>query len=226
MPCFPQLTDGACSSACAAFVNLLLRQGGAKSVVAGGRPNTKPMAIIGGTQGGEEQSMAVIQSYAKSAAEIFSATNKQSVISSVPGYETLKLLLQDTPLALWKGLDFQKVNIRDNIAPGDASMTPLQFVKMEADCRMFYMARDLFDVGYTWQRVFDGVKKGGEGFCIDGTVSKWGVGDSNGTVVGGSNGTVGSSGSKGPAFTGSGVSVANSARAVAFGLVFCLLMFL
>lgn len=43
-------TDGACTSTCGLFVNLLINQAKVKSVVAGGRPSYAPMALIGGSQ--------------------------------------------------------------------------------------------------------------------------------------------------------------------------------
>lgn len=47
------LTDAFCSSACATFVELMHRQAGVRTVVAGGTPEYGPMQAVGGTRGAQ-----------------------------------------------------------------------------------------------------------------------------------------------------------------------------
>ncbi|PSK41798.1 hypothetical protein B9Z65_9184 [Elsinoe australis] len=182
---FPQenvtiLTDGHCDSTCADFVRTLVAQTKVKSIVAGGRPNNRPMALIGGTQGTEVVNFKQLSEYAKVALKI--AGDNQTVASQ-PGYSDVKGLTSALPMAMFGGPEALHVNIRDSIAAGDQSMTPQQFTKQYADCRMFYTASDIENVTNTWQRVFAGVQKNGEGLCINGTVSKWAVGTNGSSTV-------------------------------------------
>ena len=48
---WPQLTDGMCTSTCAAFVNFMRSTAKVHAVAVGGRPAYGPMQIVGGTKG-------------------------------------------------------------------------------------------------------------------------------------------------------------------------------
>ncbi|KAF2149104.1 hypothetical protein K461DRAFT_301681 [Myriangium duriaei CBS 260.36] len=170
------LTDGACASTCADFVYTLTSQGNVKSIVAGGRPNKSPMNLIGGVRGAQEIGFNEIQNYAQTAYNLSTPDEKSSAQNLLAPY------LQDTPIAMWGGASAQHINNRDSIAIGDESMTPLQYVTEPADCRIFYMAQDIENVTFTWNRIAAGVANGGKGLCINGTVAAWAAGDSNSTT--------------------------------------------
>ncbi|KAI9698904.1 MAG: hypothetical protein M1820_007325 [Bogoriella megaspora] len=174
------LTDGTCQSACAYFANLLLNQGNVSGVAIGGLPTLSPMAVIGGTQGGEVISVATIQQFISTTQTLAALSNNDSLISLVN--RTLTPFLQPPPLrpvSLDTGANF---NIRDNIAEGDESMTPLQFTRSkDADCRTFHTKGDLLNVTYTWERVARGIARGGKGLCINGTIARSG-GSSHGGI--------------------------------------------
>lgn len=161
------LTDGACSSSCALFSNLLINQGKVTTVTAGGRPSLDPIAVIGGTQGGEALEYSLLKALATGVVSQGAASLDAQKDAAVN--RTLAPLLAQSPI------NFQSfgVNGRDCIAQGDATQTPLQFTKSPvADCRMFYMPGDMFNVSYTWNRVAAGVAAGGKGLCVNGTIAK------------------------------------------------------
>lgn len=166
------LTDGACSSSCGIFVNLLVDQAGVKNVVVGGRPNGQAMALIGGTQGGEDLTFESLQTYAAAAIEISERVNGQGSEEATKTHKILDTLADNAPLLPFP-LATPSVNFRDNIADGDKSMTPLQFTSRPADCRTYYTAEDIVAVNSTWSRIMNGVAKNGDGLCINGTVSLW-----------------------------------------------------
>lgn len=166
------LTDGACSSSCGIFVNLLVDQAGVKNVVVGGRPNGQAMALVGGTQGGEDLSFEFIHDYATAAIEISERVNGKGSEKATKTHKILDTLAGNAPLLPFP-LSTPSVNFRDNIADGDKSMTPLQFTSRPADCRTYYTADDIIAVNRTWIRIMTGVAKSGDGLCINGTVSVW-----------------------------------------------------
>ena len=158
-----QLTDGRCSSTCALFSNLLVRQGKVKTVTAGGRPNKQPMAAIGGTQGGEFVTFDLIASIANAALEVAKNSSNSSELPSVSSL--LGPLILPPPILPHGGLSAQGLNLRDNIAQDDSTQTPLQFTYTPADCRIFYTPADILDVSNTWLRVANG----GPGLCLNTT---------------------------------------------------------
>ncbi|KAL9086356.1 MAG: hypothetical protein Q9165_007142 [Trypethelium subeluteriae] len=161
------LTDGDCSSACALFANLVINQGNVTTVTAGGRPNLDPIAVIGGTQGGEALDYTFLQDTLAPEAIQLAAKNGNKQASALVN-KTLAPLIVPPPI----NITAFGINIRDNIGQGDGSQIPLQFTKSPmADCRMFYMPGDTFNVSYTWKRVAEGIKAGGKGLCINGTIT-------------------------------------------------------
>ena len=157
------LSDGICSSACAIFANLLVDQG-VQTVSVGGRPTKDPMAFIGGTQGAEEVAFSYITELAQVAIEIAKAINACAEV------QLLEPLTRSAPLQA-SPLSRISVNVLDNIGKDDESLTPLQFTRLLADCRMFYTPRDMVDVQNTWQRVADGVESGGKRLCVSGSLT-------------------------------------------------------
>ena len=165
------MTDGACSSTCAIFANLLINQGNVHTATAGGRPETKPMAVIGGTQGGEVFSYVGLKATVQAA--ITALTNKSTTIAIEGGkaaaLAVLSPLIKPAPIKYYPNPKAPSVNLIDNVAQGDTSVTPLQFTKSPvADCRFFYMPEDILSVEYTWTRLIKGFGKGGKGLCVGG----------------------------------------------------------
>ena len=157
------LSDGICSSACAIFTNLLVDHG-VQTVTVGGRPTKDPMAFIGGTQGAEEVSFSYIAELAQVAIDIGKAINAFDEV------KVLESLTRSAPIQA-SPLSRISVNLLDNIGKDDESLTPLQFTRLLADCRMFYTPRDMVDVEHTWQRVARGVASGGEELCVSGSLT-------------------------------------------------------
>lgn len=150
----------------------MINQGRVKTVTVGGRPNNQPMAVIGGVQGAQVLELPVVQSFARQAIALqVNATGNPSAQTN----ETRRLLqslASPPPIAPLFGAASVSVNLLDNIAQNDTSMTPLQFSGgIAADCRFYYMPADITNVANTWARVAKGVKAGGRGLCINGTLS-------------------------------------------------------
>ena len=169
------LTDGQCSSTCPIFANLLIDQGQVRTVVAGGRPNNQPMAMIGGVQGGQILQYPDIKQIATDALKIYNlSTNvsgdNSSLLPSAPAMQQLITpLTNQSPINYWPATP-PSINLLDNIAQGDDSETPLQFTRApDAECRFYYMPEDMVSMLNTWERVAKGMKHGGKGLCINGT---------------------------------------------------------
>lgn len=162
----------------------MINQGRVKTVTVGGRPNNQPMAVIGGVQGGQVLELPTLQNWASEAlAYQANATANSSAVSS-DMQKLLQSMASPPPIATDPGPGSVSFNWLDNIAQDDASMTPLQFSRgIAANCRMYYMPADITNVANTWARVAKGVKAGGSGLCVNGTMS-------NPTPA--SNGTIGS----------------------------------
>lgn len=193
-----QLTDGQCSSTCATFTNLMINQGRVKTATAGGRPNKQPMAVIGGVQGAEVLPVGDLQTLANEAigSQINTTGNSSAQISQVQ--RLLGLLASDPPILPYVSDEVPSINFLDNIAQGDKSSMPLQFTAgISANCRFYYMPGDIVNLTYTWARVAKGIKAGGSGLCINGTLSNLTqtnsttakIATANTTIAGGSNGS-------------------------------------
>ena len=181
--------------------------------------------MIGGTQGGQVVSLSLLQiavtatlQFGANASSISSADKKSYAAALLP-------LLQQSPIALYPSTGNPSVNFLDNIASGDKQGVPLQFLKGPvAECRIWYVAKDMVDVENTWQRVASGVKQGGQGLCVGGSLK----GKVSATVSeGGGNGNatrsrpaVGPSSSSTTAFTGAaGATSSASVGAVVVAIV-------
>ena len=150
-----------------------MNQGNVTTVAVGGRPDTTPMAVIGGTQGGEDLSVSTIQVFIGITQKLAALSNNTNLIAGLN--RTLSSFLKQPPIPP-VNLDAVTFNVRDNIAKGDESQTPLQFTRSpNADCRTFYMAGDILNVTYTWNRVAKGLAANGKGLCINGTITDGGT---------------------------------------------------
>ena len=187
-----KLTDGQCSSTCAIFANLMINQGHVKTVTMGGRPNNQPMAIIGGVQGAQVEEADFLQLAASAAIEAQAEAKGNSSVEASRTQKLLGSLALPPPIAA--APSGVSVNLLDNIAENDTSVTPLQFTGgIASNCRTYYTLPDFVNSANTWARVARGGKAGGSGLCINGTLTNTTVSlgnssGSNSTPPGGSNG--------------------------------------
>ena len=138
--------DGSCSSTCPIFAHFMKWQGKVKSVVAGGRPQTGPMQLMGGVKGTNVLPLNFLLKIVNYAFQI--ATNEQIAEANLT---TLPTLGADGEYVLYRTYDptsnaVVSVNVRNNIAEGDDTQTPLQFVYEAADCRIWWTPDMLFNI--------------------------------------------------------------------------------
>jgi hypothetical protein len=162
-----QLTDGACSSTCGLFTNLLLSEANVSSVVMGGRRSTNSMTSIGGTQGAQVLSVTVLQDQARAALKLLASDKKQPSNEDPDASQILTALMQPPPLNFAGPVNQLTVNFRDSFSAD--SDTPRQFEKgRSADCRVFYSSDDVLRVDGTWERIGRG-----DYDCVDGGKKAW-----------------------------------------------------
>ena len=146
------LSDAFCSSACATFVELMHHQGGARTVVAGGRPELGPMQFASGSRGAQTYYSIDLD------ADIEFAQNVNSSITPVP---------QDS-----NDIDFYinyaQFNLKDSIRKDEDF--PLQFGYEAADCRIFYTTWTVYNFENLWNYVID-VFFRNPGLCINGAAN-------------------------------------------------------
>ncbi|KAG8528410.1 uncharacterized protein KY384_007328 [Bacidia gigantensis] len=148
------LTDSLCSSACARFVEMMRTEGGARTVVAGGRPDTSRMQAVGGNKGAE--------SYSSFDLDIDIATAIDTFNASVAG---------DLPSSRSDAVDFVLLyagfNIKDGMRKGQN--TPLQFTYEPADCRIFYTTWTFYNYINLWNYVIDALYRN-PSLCVANTI--------------------------------------------------------
>jgi len=137
-------------------------QGGVKSIVMGGRPNTNPIQAIGGTKGANNFPF----SYIRQLAILANSTATPTQLEAWQG------TLDYSEYAINRSLD-SSINVRDainrvNLEDG----IPAQFVYQEADCRLFYEPGMITDVRNIWKKVADVAWGGGK--CVAGGLAKRG----------------------------------------------------
>lgn len=114
-----------CSLTCGLFANLLINQGQVRTLVAGGRPNNQPMAMIGGVQGAEDLRCLVINQIATDTLKIderFANASDANSATIVSATQLIEPLTQQPPINV-------DPHFLDNIAQGVKSETPLQFTR-------------------------------------------------------------------------------------------------
>lgn len=132
------------------------------------------MAVVGGVQGGQILYFSDIQEGVSEAIAFQANGTGNSTIQTSQIQNVLVPLASPPPIATLPGKTSVSVNFLDSIAQNDTSATPLQFTGgIAADCRFYYMPADYDTVSNTWARVARGVKAGGSGLCINGTVTKF-----------------------------------------------------
>lgn len=150
----------------------MIKQGLVGTVAVGGRPNKRPMAVVGGVQG---RQVLPIEDLRRQAKDALAAQANATGVSSELDFtlELLGSLASPSPIAYSPGDGSVAINLLDNIAENDTTFTPLKFLGgIAANRRMFYVAADLTSVANTWARVAAGVRTGGSGLCVNGNLSK------------------------------------------------------
>ncbi|KAF1969056.1 hypothetical protein BU23DRAFT_248765 [Bimuria novae-zelandiae CBS 107.79] len=160
------LTDGFCASTCFLFSDFMKNQAGVKAIAVGGLPNEKPMQAVGGVKGGELSTWADL--YTAVYQDAFYLWQRYNM--SDPDYQYIKDTWLDhreyigyTPTA---GVNLRDVIQEDHIDDGLAA----QFVREDADCRLFYTKDMILDVSNVWKKAVDVTWEGGE--CVVGGLSK------------------------------------------------------
>ncbi|CZT01500.1 uncharacterized protein RAG0_09092 [Rhynchosporium agropyri] len=141
------LHDGMCSSPCPIFATNMAQQAKVKTVVIGGRPTLTSMQGIGGTTGPEGTDIGTILSSAQTIMQF--ATTKEQRAS----------LKKFTQTALDR-LPSNGFSSRDVIKPSQLGTGPdkgvgSNFIREEADCRLFYTKAMTYDPREAWKAAAD-----------------------------------------------------------------------
>ncbi|KAM7207189.1 hypothetical protein V8F20_002455 [Naviculisporaceae sp. PSN 640] len=135
------LYDGTCASTCTLASEMLRIQAGVKSVAMGGRPKPGRIQGVGGVKGAQVLQYASIRYYA------------QSYLENAQSDAQRRELDRFTDLPILRSTS-AAVNVRDQILRGNVrDGVPAQFVKEEADCRLYWTPAMLIDVSEIWKAV-------------------------------------------------------------------------
>lgn len=146
------LSDAFCSSSCATFVELMHHQGGARTVVAGGRPELGPMQFASGSRGAQSYYNVDLD------ADIEVAQILNSSITPLPP--------DSNNIDFY--VNYAQFNIKDSIREGEDF--PLQFGYEAADCRIFYTTWTVYNFENLWNYVIDAFFRNPE-LCINGAAN-------------------------------------------------------
>lgn len=143
-----------------------MKQAGVKSIAVGGLPNTKPMQAVGGVKGGELSTWdALYQDVYQDAFYLWQTGNM-----SDPDYVWMKQTFLDhheyIAYTATAGVNLRDVVQKEHLGDGLAA----QFVREEANCRLFYTREMIVDVENVWGKAVDVAWKGGK--CVNGDLSK------------------------------------------------------
>ena len=147
------LSDSFCSSSCATFVELMHHQGGARTVVAGGRPELGPMQFASGSRGAQAYYNVDLD------ADIEVAQILNASITPLP---------QDSSLIDFY-INYAQINIKDSIRKGEDF--PLHFGYEAADCRIFYTTWTVYNFENLWNYVIDAFFRNPE-LCVNGAANE------------------------------------------------------
>ena len=146
------LSDAFCSSSCATFVELMHHQGGARTVVAGGRPELGPMQFASGSRGAQSYYNLDLD------ADVEVAQILNSSIAPLP---------QDSGEIDFY-INYAQFNIKDSVREDEDF--PLQFGYEAADCRIFYTTWTVYNFENLWNYVIDAFFRNPE-LCINGAAN-------------------------------------------------------
>ncbi|GKT41583.1 peptidase S41 family protein ustP [Colletotrichum spaethianum] len=145
------LTDGACSSACALFVELATTEAKARTVVMGGEPKPGPMQAAGGTRGALLYSSDLLDADFDGARE-----KNETAATRLP-------LFHDSGIFV----NYAGFNLRDQVRKDDVT-TPLQFRYAAADCRLYYTLDNVYNMTTLWRDVARAAFED-ESLCVEGS---------------------------------------------------------
>ncbi|KAK2028800.1 peptidase S41 family protein [Colletotrichum zoysiae] len=145
------LTDGACSSACALFVEMATTEAKARTVVVGGAPKPGPMQAVGGTRGARLYSSDILDEDFDWARE-----QNETAASRLPA-------VRDSGVFI----NYAAFNLRDQLRKDDTK-TPLQFRYVAADCRLYYTLENVYNRTVLWRDVSRAAFED-ESLCVEGS---------------------------------------------------------
>lgn len=158
------LTDGFCASTCFLFSDFM-KQAKVKSIAVGGLPTTKPMQAVGGVKGGQ------LSTWNDLYTEVYQDSFylwKQNM--NDPDYAYMKRTFLDHReyygYTATAGVNVRDVIQEDHIDDGVAA----QFIREDAECRLFYTKEMVQDVEAVWKKAVDVAWNGGK--CVVGGLSK------------------------------------------------------
>ncbi|KAK2630058.1 hypothetical protein QTJ16_000878 [Diplocarpon rosae] len=153
------LLDGYCASTCTLFTEFMRTQAGVRSVAMGGRPQPGPIQGVGGVKGAQILDWSNIFDAAQSALKSNATSPAQVTVLN-------KLAAYPINRASSTG-----INVRDNILPANlGDGLPAQFVREEADCRLFYTRDMVTDVTALWKAAAGAAFKGEK--CVFGGLGR------------------------------------------------------
>lgn len=171
------LTNGNCGSTCTLLTHFLKWQAKVKSIAIGGRPQAGPMQTLGQVKGSQVIYFSQLIAITKLAFE--EAENATLNAMKGTSLETIYNLGDYVTLRTASGgekTNEVSFNMRNNIAEGDTSFTPLQFVYEAAECRLFYTPEHMSSVGAIWATVAEQAfgANGTEPYslCVDGSTNQ------------------------------------------------------
>lgn len=163
------INDGICSSACAAFSELMKTQGQVEVVAVGGMHSTGPMQAIGGTKGGWVFDLATVQGFAL--AYYNYAVEHYDDKERLDQTELGAYINTTAPLhRSWNGESVRsQLNVQDSLRKDDETETPLEFIYEAADCRLWYTPETIFNAANLWKAVHDAKWVDNYASCVPGS---------------------------------------------------------
>ncbi|GKT85754.1 peptidase S41 family protein [Colletotrichum tofieldiae] len=152
------LYDGVCASTCTLASEFLRLHGGVKSVAFGGLPVEGPIEGVGGIKGSQVLDWSNIYSYTTFLLPYASTAEQKAAFAR---YNDLPLN-RSTAAAV----NVRDQILRDNIDDG----IPAQFIREEADCRLYWTLPMINDVTAIWKATANAAFNGGK--CAYGGIAK------------------------------------------------------
>ncbi|RSL51355.1 hypothetical protein CEP54_011442 [Fusarium duplospermum] len=145
--------DGVCASTCTTFVNLMTNVGGVRTVSFGGRPNGKPMQLMGGVRGAESQSFSGLAQWTNKVLELLGQSMKPDGSTNFLSKDEIKRLKEVLPQDLGQfpiSINGGSVNFRNAYQEGEDDL-PLQFQYQASDCRLYYTVDNVYRPHTIWK---------------------------------------------------------------------------
>ncbi|KAK1522325.1 uncharacterized protein CCOS01_10037 [Colletotrichum costaricense] len=152
------LYDGVCASTCTLASEFLRLHGGVKSVAFGGLPVEGPIEGVGGIKGSQVLDWSNIYGYTEFLLPYASTDEQKAAFARYT----------DLPLnrSLAAAVNVRDQILRDNVDDG----IPAQYVREEADCRLYWTLPMIKDVTEIWKATANAAFNGGK--CAYGGIDK------------------------------------------------------